>query len=186
VVLGVLCGRSLRSLRSKIFPRLDDTQLSPNEKGDLKSRLQKPFIGVNRPLPHRFLHFGNPVRTFQHLTRFRTIRRTHDSIPLHQVDQVRRPPVSDAQPSLQQGSGSLSKLDHQPHRIVVEGIVLQFAVGPSPPASPASRSSRGACRKSSTYCAAACDRQNSTTVASSFSVTSGACRRCTRADPEGK
>jgi len=46
VALGVLSGRSLRSLRSKIFLRLDDSQLSPNEKGDLKSRHHKTFIGV--------------------------------------------------------------------------------------------------------------------------------------------
>src|ERR1700756_1646315 len=40
VVLGVLGSRSLRSLRSKIFLRSDESQMSPNEKGDLKSRLQ--------------------------------------------------------------------------------------------------------------------------------------------------
>src|SRR5262249_44794628 len=47
-------------------------------------------------------------------------------------------------------------------------------------------SSFGGSRNFFLYLACACDRQNSPTAWVSFSVVNGACKRCTRAEPEGR
>ena len=86
--------------------------------------------------------------------RFNTSRRlgsiggAHDAVLLHQIDQVRGAAVADAQPPLQQGSGRLAKLNHQPHRILIQRIVfvpVLRSVAPRRPL-PGSRSSFGASR----------------------------------------
>lgn len=37
-------------------------------------------------LSHRFFYFTDPVRTLEYLARLGAIRRTHDAVPLHEVD----------------------------------------------------------------------------------------------------
>jgi len=66
-------------------------------------------------LAHRFLDLRNPIWTLQDFTRLGTVCRAHDSVLLHQIDKMRCTAITDAQPPLQQGSGSLAEL-HQPNR----------------------------------------------------------------------
>ena len=75
-------------------------------------------------LPQRLIHLTIEIRPLQNLPRLRAICRPHQPVFLHQVDQVRRPPVPYAQPPLQQRRARLSELEHQPHRIVEHRIVL--------------------------------------------------------------
>src|SRR5580658_9809883 len=75
-------------------------------------------------LPHRFFDFRDPVRPLQHLARLGPIGSTDDAIAFHKVDQVGGAAIADAQAALQQGSGSLAKLDHKPHGIVEKRIVV--------------------------------------------------------------
>src|SRR5271165_1631269 len=65
-----------------------------------------------------------PPRVLQQLARPRTIRRPDQSVPLHQIDQVRSPAVADAQPPLQQGSRSLAKLEDQSYRVVEQLVIV--------------------------------------------------------------
>ena len=64
-------------------------------------------------LPHRLFNLRYPIRPLEHLARLGSVGGAHDAVPLHQVDQVRRAPVANAQPPLQQGSGSLPELENR-------------------------------------------------------------------------
>ena len=54
-----------------------------------------------RRLLHRLIKLAHPVLLLQHLARLRTIRRPHDAVLLHQVDQSRRTAIAHPQPPLQ-------------------------------------------------------------------------------------
>src|SRR5215472_13474736 len=73
------------------------------------------FVGV---------HFVQPTRRFQQLARPRAVRRSYKPIALHEVDQVRRTAVADAQAPLEQGSGSLAEFKDEAYGIVEHGIVV--------------------------------------------------------------
>src|SRR5512146_1129229 len=54
-------------------------------------------------LPQRLFDLAQPVGPPQYFARLGPIGRAYNAILLHQVDQVRRPAVADAQAPLQQG-----------------------------------------------------------------------------------
>ena len=60
--------------------------LSRPENQILRTKYREPRTA----LPHCVFHFRDPIRTLQHFARLRAIRRAHNPIPLHHVDQVRR------------------------------------------------------------------------------------------------
>ena len=95
-------------------------------------------------LPHCVFHFRNPIRTLQHLSRLRAIRRAHNPIPLHHVDQVRSAPISHAQPSLNEGSRRLPNSSTSRAASSYIGS-LSSSLALLPP-TPLSRSSFGASR----------------------------------------
>src|SRR5260221_8419260 len=76
---------------------------------------QRPLQGIKSPLAQRLLDFLQPVGPLQYLSRLGTVRRAHDAVALHQVDEVSCAPIADAQAALQQGSGRLAELEHEPH-----------------------------------------------------------------------
>src|SRR5271168_3317535 len=75
-------------------------------------------------LPNYLIHLTYPVRRLQNLPRLRPIRRPHQAIVVHHVDQMSRPPIPNPKPPLQQGSARLAELIHQPHRIVIQIVVV--------------------------------------------------------------
>src|SRR5271157_1969313 len=74
-------------------------------------------------LPQRVFHFAQPVGTLEHFARLRTIGSAHDTVTLHQVDEVRSAPVADPQASLQQRGRSLAVFQHDAHRVLVKLVV---------------------------------------------------------------
>src|SRR5271166_3498058 len=75
-------------------------------------------------LPHRVFDFAQPVGPFQHFARFWPIRRAHDSVALHQIDEVSCASVADAQASLKQGSGCLPIFEHDSHGVLKKLVML--------------------------------------------------------------
>src|SRR5690349_21194123 len=58
-------------------------------------------------LPQSFFHFRDPIRTLQYFARLRSIRRSDNAFPLHQIDEVRGASITDAETPLQKGSTGL-------------------------------------------------------------------------------
>ena len=65
--------------------------------GITTTRMRQTAPLVHRAqLPHGFLDLRDPVRPLQHFARLGPIRSSHNAVPLHQVDQVSRAPITDA------------------------------------------------------------------------------------------
>src|SRR5437899_3005578 len=99
---------------------------SKRSRWELEGGHDRPPFFYSDELPHRLFYFRNPVWPFQHLARLRPVGRSNNAIALHQIDEMSGAPVADAQPPLQQGSGSFPELHHQPNRVVEERIVVSF------------------------------------------------------------
>ena len=54
-------------------------------------------------LAHGLFNFRDPARTLQHFAGLGTIRRAHDAVLFHQIDQMCGAPVTDAQPPFRVG-----------------------------------------------------------------------------------
>src|SRR5579883_1377102 len=80
-------------------------------------------------LSHGLFHFGDPVGAFEDFAGFGAVGGSDNAVVLHEIDEVGRAAVSDAQAALQQRSRGLAELHHQAHGVVIEGIVLQVSVG---------------------------------------------------------
>src|SRR5258708_7109631 len=55
-----------------------------------------PFRDPACRLSQTLFHFVQPIGTLEYLARLRTVGGAHDAVLLHQVDQVRGPPIADA------------------------------------------------------------------------------------------
>src|SRR5579862_6373676 len=89
--------------------------------GGYRRRISERLCDV---LAHRLFNFRDPVRTLQQFARFWTIGRADDAVLFHQVDQMSRAAVSDAQAALQKGSRGFAEFNHQTHGVIEEGIVV--------------------------------------------------------------
>src|SRR4051812_34532403 len=95
-------GQSPPPVRMPTFmpiPRTEDGMGTGNAKRP-RSRESARYKVSNRALTQRVFYFLQPIRTLQDLPRFRTVRRPHDAVPLHQVDQVCRPAIANTQAPL--------------------------------------------------------------------------------------
>src|SRR5258708_25387359 len=100
------CSVSLRSLRS-----------APRRQYITSSSLPR-----KRALSNRCVYFADPVWRLQNLARLRSIRRAHQTIVVHHVDQMSGSSVSHAEAALHQRGARLAALKNQPHRGVIPGI----------------------------------------------------------------
>src|SRR5260370_12071860 len=71
----------------------------------------------------------HPVAVLEDFARLGAVGRTDNAVLLHQVDQARGAPVSDAQAALQRGSGCAARVtDH------ANGVLVKIVVDTLPPA----------------------------------------------------
>src|ERR1700732_90290 len=71
---------------------------------------------------HRFFYLRNPLGSLQDFARLGTVRRAHDAVAFHQINQVSSAAVADPQAALQQGSGRFAELYDQAYCVVVEWV----------------------------------------------------------------
>src|SRR5215831_6174062 len=81
------------------------------------------FLIASVSLLSRFVELTHPVPLLQDFAWLRSIRWPHDAILLHKVDQPRRAPVPDAQPSLQGRGRRAPHLTDHPDGILIELII---------------------------------------------------------------
>src|SRR5579859_7666222 len=78
-------------------------------------------------LLHRLVELFHPAFALKHFARTRPIRRAHNAILLHQINQVRRAAIPNPQSPLQCGSRSAPHLAADPHRILIKLVVGFFS-----------------------------------------------------------
>src|SRR5208283_1916321 len=82
-----------------------------------RSPALRPFLLIN------LLH---PIPSLQHLSRPRPVRRPHNSILLHQINQMCRSAIPDPQSPLQRRSRSSPHFAANPHRVLVQSVIVAF------------------------------------------------------------
>ncbi|SRR5258708_33618911 len=59
---------------------------------------------ITKNLTQGFFYFDQPVRFFEHFTRFWAVRGSNNTIGFHEIDEMRGAAITNSQPPLQQGS----------------------------------------------------------------------------------
>src|SRR5271157_4884170 len=76
--------------------------------------------------PSLLINLLHPILSLQHLSRPRPIRRPHNPILLHQINQMSRSSIPNPQSPLQRRSRSSPHLAAHPHGILVQSVIVAF------------------------------------------------------------